>query len=80
MGDTANEYEVTRMMDVELTVKNPWYEDLKPLEKCYCGGQPHLDISMALIQCDKCGLCFEYRYNKGVIPYHTWQLIHKKGD
>lgn len=63
--------------DILLVRDNPWYENLEPLKKCICGGTPHFDISMALIQCDACGLSFEYRYNKGVIPYHTWQSIHK---
>ena len=30
-----------------------------------------VDVSMALIQCDSCGIAFEYRYNQGVIPFHT---------
>lgn len=30
-----------------------------------------VDWSMALIQCDGCGISFEYRYNRGVIPYKT---------
>lgn len=30
-----------------------------------------VDISMALIQCDNCGISFEYRYRRGIIPYHT---------
>ena len=30
-----------------------------------------VDISMRLIQCDGCGLSFEYRYDRGVIPFHT---------
>ena len=30
-----------------------------------------VDISMALIQCDSCGISFEYRYRRGVIPYYT---------
>ena len=30
-----------------------------------------VDVSMALIQCDGCGIAFEYRYDRGVIPFHT---------
>lgn len=30
-----------------------------------------LGMSMALIQCDGCGISFEYRYDRGVIPYNT---------
>jgi len=30
-----------------------------------------LDLSMALIQCEGCGISFEYRYDRGVIPYNT---------
>jgi ribosomal protein L37AE/L43A len=30
-----------------------------------------VDISMALIQCDNCGISFEYRYRRGTVPYHT---------
>jgi hypothetical protein len=63
--------------DIQLLADNPWYMDLEPLKKCICGGMPHIDVSMALIQCDNCKLSFEYRYNKGIIPYHTWQAIHK---
>ena len=71
-------YDETDMMDRELARTNPWYEDLEPLKKCFCGGQLYFDVSMALIQCDNCGFCFQYRYNKGIIPYHTWQLIHEE--
>ena len=52
---------------------------IEPLELCRCGGKVHIDTSMALIVCDQCGLCFEYRYDRGVIPYHTWQLIARLG-
>ncbi len=30
-----------------------------------------VDRSMTLIQCDNCGIAFEYRYDRGVIPFHT---------
>ena len=30
-----------------------------------------VDMSMTLIQCDSCGIAFEYRYDRGVIPFHT---------
>lgn len=30
-----------------------------------------VDVSMALIQCDSCGISFEYRYDRGVIPFYT---------
>lgn len=61
--------------DVELRNRGTDYSKLSPLEPCRCGGSPHVDVSMALIQCDNCGLCFEYRYNRGVVPYFTWQAL-----
>ena len=67
-------YDKTYIKDRNLSKSNPWYEDL-PLEKCMCGGQPHFDVSMALIQCNNCGLCFEYRYGK---PYYTWQAVRRE--
>jgi len=70
-------YDKTYIKDRNLSKSNPWYEDL-PLEKCMCGGQPHFDVSMALIQCNNCGLCFEYRYGKGIIPYYTWQAVRRE--
>ena len=30
-----------------------------------------VDRSMALILCDSCGIAFEYRYDRGIIPFHT---------
>jgi hypothetical protein len=51
------------------------YHLLPPLLPCRCGGDAHMDVSMALIQCNRCEMSFEYRYDKGVIPYYTWQLI-----
>ena len=71
-------YDAAQLLDEALLQHNPHYQNLEPLKKCVCGGQPHIDVSMSLIHCPQCGLCFEYRYNKGVIPYFTWQLIHKK--
>jgi len=70
-------YRKAEEKDVQLLKDNPWYENLEPLKKCNCGGRPTIDASMALIQYENCGLCFAYRYNKGVIPYHTWQINHK---
>jgi len=34
-----------------------------------------VDVSMALIQCEHCGISFEYRYNRGIIPYKTFVNI-----
>ena len=73
-----NYYE-TKEKDIQLCKNDPHYRDVEPLKKCSCGGRPTIDVSMALIHCNKCGLCFEYRYARGVVPYHTWQLSHSRG-
>ncbi|MBI9087383.1 MAG: hypothetical protein JEZ11_27585 [Desulfobacterales bacterium] len=73
-----NKKDVLEDKDLALRDSNPFYEDLPPLEPCVCGGIPIIDSSMGLIYCEKCGLSFEYRYNKGLVPYHTWQAYHGK--
>lgn len=73
-------YEFLVKKDVKLRERNPFYIQLSPLKKCICGHQPIIDASMALIHCTNCGLSFEYRYFKGLIPYYTWQEIHKGGE
>ena len=60
-------------LDIELS-KTLAYEDLPELAPCRCGGAASVDVSMRLISCEKCGMSFEYRYNRNVIPYFTWQL------
>jgi hypothetical protein len=70
--------EYLQQKDFKLSMSNPHYIDLPPLEKCVCGHQPIIDVSMALIYCSNCGLCFEYRYNRGILPYYMWQEIHTK--
>lgn len=53
-------------------------EQVEELPCPVCGEKKLIvDISMTLIQCDGCGICFEYRYNRGVIPYNT--LLRSKG-
>ena len=76
----SEKHKEAEMLDIQLRDNNPWCRDLPPLEKCNCGGQPGIDPSMALIYCPDCGLSFEYRYNRGTIPYFTWQLNHKDKD
>lgn len=65
--------------DVELAIHGDKYHTLPPLKPCRCGGKAILDISMALITCDRCEMSFEYRYHRGVIPYFTWQLVAEGG-
>lgn len=55
------------------------YSSLPPLNKCRCGGIPIIDTSMGLIYCPRCGLSFEYRYNRGTVPYYMWQLTSNGG-
>ena len=64
-----------RIKDIDA---NQW-ADLQKLigeireKDCPICGQKKLgtDVSMCLIQCEGCGIAFEYRYDRGVIPFHT---------
>lgn len=62
-----------QIADQRLSKENPWHDGLPPLEPCRCGGEAYVDVSMALIHCPQCDMSFEYRYNRGVVPYYTWQ-------
>jgi hypothetical protein len=73
IGAKVMNYKEAYEKDIQLEKDNPWYENLV-LNKCHCGEQPVLDTSMRLIYCPNCGLSFEYRYHRGIVPYHTWQL------
>ena len=68
-------YEEAHDLDLLIAKSDPYIliDELPPLAPCRCGGAAHLDISMALIACETCGMSFEYRYNQGVIPYYSWQ-------
>jgi hypothetical protein len=66
--------EEAQIKDEKLAKENPFHDGLPPLAPCRCGGAPYVDTSMALIYCPVCELSFEYRYNRGVVPYYTWQL------
>jgi len=68
-------YDEAHQKDVDICKSDPYQlvDDCPPLAPCRCGGEAIIDFSMALIQCETCGMSFEYRYNQGIIPYHTWQ-------
>lgn len=67
-------FEEAHSVDRFITMEYPhWFMELPPLAPCRCGGTPNIDISMGLIHCDTCGLSFEYRYDRGVVPYYTYQ-------
>lgn len=67
-------YDEANNLDFATSRKDPnLFLDMPQLAPCRCGGEAIIDVSMALITCNQCGMSFEYRYNRGVIPYHTWQ-------
>ena len=70
----------SRQKDVNVEQQYGYSEDIflqlidKVEEKdCPICGERKLivDLSMSLIQCDSCGISFEYRYDRGIIPFHT---------
>jgi hypothetical protein len=75
-GHMLRDFYEIQAKDIELAATNPHYKDLDDLKFCVCGNKPYIDASMRLIHCTECGLSFQYRYWKGLVPYHMWQRIH----